>query len=99
MPNKIKTMMRICPTPTKIICAVDDNAVSYGLCEAYVQSIKNCGGLAEMRALPANTGKHHAVDNADAALKVSSITTKCGVTYSNVPLAYAEMVQYFRRFS
>lgn len=99
LPNKVKTMNRICNVPTKIACAVDDNAVSYDLCDAYVQSIKNTGGLAEIRALPANTGKHHAVDNDANALKVASITTKCGVAYTNVPLAYAEMVQFFRRFS
>lgn len=98
LPNKIKTMTRICDTPTKIIVAIDDTAVSHDLCKAYIQSIKNGGGVGEMRSLPINTGKHHAVDNDPNALKVASITTKCGVTHTNVPLAYAEMVQFFRRY-
>ena len=98
LPNKIKTMTRICDTPTKIIVAVDDKAVSHDLCKAYVQSIKNGGGVGEIRSLPAGTGGHHAVDNDSNALKVESITTKCGVTHTNVPLAYAEMVQFFRRY-
>lgn len=98
LPNKIKTMLRICEVPTKIIVAKDDRAVSHDLCSAYLQSIKNTGGVAELRSLPANTGGHHAVDNDPNALKVESITTKCGITHTNVPLAYAEMVQFFRRY-
>lgn len=98
LPNKIKTMTRICDTPTKIIVAIDDTAVSHDLCKAYIQSIKNGGGVGEMRSLPINTGKHHAVDNDPNALKVESIITKCGITHTNVPLAYAEMVQFFRRY-
>lgn len=98
LPNKIKTMTRICDTPTKIIVAIDDTAVSHDLCKAYIQSIKNGGGVGELRSLPINTGKHHAVDNDPNALKVESIITKCGITHTNVPLAYAEMVQFFRRY-
>lgn len=98
LPNKIKTMTRICNTPTKIIVAIDDTAVSHDLCKAYLQSIKNGGGVGEIRSLPVGTGQHHAVDNDPNALKVESITTKCGVTHTNVPLAYAEMVQFFRRY-
>lgn len=99
LPNKIAAMNRICNVPTKIICAIDDTAVSHDLCNAYLQSIKNCGGVAEMRSLPSGTGGHHAVDNAENAPKVARIMTKCGIVHANVPLAYAEMVQFFRRFS
>jgi hypothetical protein len=51
------------------------------------------GGL-----LPDNTGGHHSVDNSPDALQVSSITTRLGITHANVPLAYVEMLQFFRRF-
>lgn len=98
LPNKIKTMTRLCDTPTKIIVAIDDRAVSHDLCKAYLQSIKNGGGIGEIRSLPINTGGHHAVDNDPNAPKVDSILTKCGTTHTNVPLAYAEMVQFFRRY-
>ena len=98
LPNKIKTMQRICEVPTKIIVAIDDKAVSHDLCSAYLQSIKNTGGVAELRSLPINTGGHHAVDNDSNALKVDTITTKCGVVHTNIPLAYAEMIQFFRRY-
>lgn len=99
LPNKIKTMTRICNVPTKIICAIDDKAVSHDLCKAYLQSLKNGGCVGEMRSLPSGTGGHHAVDNDENALKVESITTKCGIVHIDVPLAYAEMVQFFKRYS
>ena len=92
----LQTLSKVCNVPVKIFDAADDGF--YTVSKACVQAIKNAGGLAEMRTFPSGTGGHHAVDNAENALKVESITTKCGVTYTNVPLAYVEMVHYFRRF-
>lgn len=98
LPDAVKVLPRICTTPTKIFIAIDDLATSYLNAKAYIQSIKNAGLVAELRSLPSNTGGHHAVDNDANALKVASITTACGITHTNVPLAYAEMVQFFRRY-
>lgn len=96
--NVIASKNRICNVPIKIFVAIDDNAVDWAESNAFVQSIKNTGGIAELRTMPANTGKHHAVDTDPNALKVASIITKCGVTHTNVPLAYAEMVQFFKQY-
>lgn len=84
--------------PIKIWAASDDNAISYRLCSAFIQSIKNAGGNAVLRTMPDNSGGHHSVDTDENAPKVTSITTKLGVTHTNVPLAYVEMVEWFRMF-
>ena len=97
--NNIESKSRVCKVPVKIFVAIDDNAVDWAESNAFIKSIKNSGGIAEIRTMPENTGKHHAVDTDPNALKVESIVTKCGITHTNVPLAYAEMVQFFRQYS
>ena len=96
--NILKLKNKFNKAPVKIWCASDDNAVSYRLCSAYVQSIKKAGGIAELRTMPDNTGGHHSVDNDPNAPKVASITTALGITHTNVPVAYVEMVQWFRQY-
>ena len=98
MPNKLKTMKRVCTVPTKIIIAIDDPAVSYNIASAYIQSLKNGGSIGELRTLPEDVGGHYAVDRAENAPKVSSIITACGIEYTDIPLAYAELIQFFKRF-
>jgi hypothetical protein len=67
--------------------------------KGYIQSLKNCGCVAELRTMPNGTGGHHSVDTDANALKVESIVTKCGITHTNVPLAYVEAIEFFRRYS
>lgn len=98
LPNKIASLARICTVPTKIFVAPDDVGL-YPISKAYIQSIKNAGGVAELRTMPSETGGHHAVDNDPNSLKVDSITTQCGITHTNIPLAYVEMVDFFRRYN
>ena len=96
--NIIKDKSRIVKAPVKIWAASDDNATSYRLCNAFITSIKNAGGDAVMRTMPDNTGGHHSVDNDTNAPKVASITTELGITHTDVPLAYVEMIQWFRQY-
>ena len=96
---KMETQNRYCAVPTKIFIAPDDTAVSYEMSKGYIQSLKNGGCVGELRTMPSGTGGHHAVDNAANALKVSEVKTFCGVTHYNVPLAYIELVQFFKRYS
>lgn len=92
------SLCRVCPVPTKIWIALDDTAIDIGDIEVYIQSIKNGQGIGELRYMPEGTGGHHAVDKDANALKVDKITTKLGFTHTDVPLAYVELVQWFRRF-
>ena len=97
--QQMSTQNRFCIVPTKIFIAQDDTAVSYEMSKGYIQSLKNGGCVGELRTMPSGTGGHHAVDNDENALKVDTITTYCGVVHHDVPLAYVEVVQFFKRYS
>lgn len=97
--QKMSVQNRFCIVPTKIFIAQDDTAVSYEMSKGYIQSLKNGGCVGELRTMPNGTGGHHAVDNDENALKVSEITTYCGIVHHDVPLAYVEVVQFFKRNS
>ena len=93
-----ENLVRVCPTPIKIWVAVDDTTTPHSISYNFIKTLKNGGCLAEIRSLPENTGGHHAVDTDANALKVELINTRLGIEYSNVPLAYVELVNWFRRF-
>ena len=96
------SVKRLCKVPVKIFIAPDDGAVSYSASRYFIKSIKAGGCVAELRTMPRNTGGHHAVDYGDDANNKPSIkvtvNTAIGYQCENVPLAWAEMVQFFRRF-
>ena len=96
--DQIFESSRSCDTPLKVWGASDDDAVVYAQLKSLVTEIKNGKGIAAFRRMPTGTGGHHSVDNDANALKVASIVTKLGYTCTDVPLAYAEVVQWFRRF-
>lgn len=96
-----QSLSRVNNVPTKIWAAIDDGDDDWGIYGAsriYIHTLKNANNIAEIRTMPANTGSHNAVDSSPDALKVSSITTRLGYTHNNVPLAYVELVSFFRRF-
>ena len=96
-----QNLSRVNNVPTKIWAAIDDGDDDwgiYGTSRIYIHTLKNANNIAEIRTMPANTGSHNAVDSSPDALKVSSITTRLGYTHNNVPLAYVELVSFFRRF-
>lgn len=81
--------------PVKFWCSFDDDAVSgydnYAIC----RWMQNGGSDALFRELPVGTGGHHAMDTSSSALKKSG-TTALGISYTNVPLAYTEVVDFIR---
>lgn len=95
-------LVRVCATPIKIWDAVDDVSTPYSIAKNFVTTLKNGGCMAELRTMPTGTGGHYSVDigtESNPSLKVDSITTRLGITHENIPLAYVELVNYFRRFS
>jgi hypothetical protein len=92
------TVSRICNVPMKIWVAADDTNVSYDCSKNFIQTINNAQGIAELRTMPSGTGGHHSVDTDASAPKVASIVTRLGISHTNVPLAYVEMVNFFRRY-
>lgn len=93
-----ETTPRVCSVPVKIWCAPDDDAVNYESNRQFIESIKLAQGVAEMRTMPSGTGGHHATDTSPTALKAEMVTTKLGVTYQDLPLAYVELIEWFRRY-
>lgn len=84
--------------PLKIWIAEDDSAVYYGNSLAVVKSLQNAGYHAELRTMPNDTGGHHSVDNDPNAPQTANVVTKLGITYTTIPTAYYELVQFFDRF-
>lgn len=93
--GKYKDVPRIFPTPVKSWCAADDGIGN--IAAGFIQQMNNVAGqIGEVRYLPSGSGDpHHAVDTVGETV---SVTTALGITEEEVPLAYAEMVQFFRRF-
>lgn len=94
----MKHRKRVCSVPFKIWCAVDDDVTTYQPSRAFIQSIRNTNGTAELRTMPNGTGGHASVDTSSVALRVPTITTKLGIVHKDIALAIVELVQYFRRF-
>lgn len=97
-PNLFEGVSRVTNVPQKIWVSEDDPRININRLKNYIQTIKNGQGIGELRLMPNNTGEHHSVDSSPDALKVDTITTRLGITHTNVPLAYVEMLQFFRRF-
>lgn len=91
--------VRICNVPTKIWSAKDDAVTTLPQQhEIYIHTLKNGNSIGELRWMPEGTGGHNSTDSSPDALKVETITTKLGITHTNVPLAYVELVTWFRKF-
>lgn len=84
-----------CP-PMKIWIAEDDEAIPFFTCRWYADLVQRSGGICHLRTMPSNTGGHHCVDNAENAPKTNYQTRFGGVV--NVPIAYAEAVDWFRQW-
>ena len=82
--------------PCKFWCAFDDGSVSSYTNYAIYYWLCNGGSEAYFRVLPTGTGGHHAMDNDPNALK-SSGTTALGISYTNMPTAYVEVVEFIRQ--
>lgn len=93
-----KNEIRIIKNPMKIWYAEDDGINQIPTqAKLYERSINNAQGDIEIRCMPNGTGGHNSVDSSPDALRVD-LTTSLGIERTDIPLAYVEMVQYFRRF-
>lgn len=81
--------------PVKIWVAPDDTNISYSKIVEFVAQCQNSASDITLREMPTGTGGHHSVDNDPNAPK-SSGTTALGITYTDMPTAYVEMVEFIR---
>lgn len=86
-------------SPMKIWHAVDDANVPIAMSRFYAKMVRNGGGICLLRELPAGVGAHYAVGNTDheSGIPMMDYITPFGETI-NVPVAYAEMVDWFKRW-
>ena len=82
--------------PCKFWAALDDEEAPAYTTYAVYTWLTNGGSDASFRILPTGTGGHHATDNSPLALKQSG-TTALGVTYTDMPTAYVEAVEFIRK--
>lgn len=81
--------------PIKIWVAPDDVNISYNKILEFVAQCQNYSEDITLRLMPENTGGHTSVDVSPTAPK-SSGTTALGITYTDIPAAYVEMVEFIR---
>ena len=84
-------------TPTKTWVSPDDGNISVSGILARKRAVERGAGIFELRYMPSGTADpHHTVDTAGPF--IPTITTKYGVIHENIPVAWAEMLQFFKRF-
>ena len=86
--------------PMKIWHAIDDINVPLQLSRWYAKMVMNGGGICFLREFPSGCGAHYAVgntDHLDVNTPMVDYVTPFGETI-NVPVAYAEMVEWFRKW-
>ena len=94
--NIINAAHKYLYTPTKIWIAKDDTEVPYHVAEMFQRMVQNTNGPCYLRTMPNGTGGHHSVDTSSSALK-----TYYQPIYGDmveVPVAYAEVVDWFNRW-
>lgn len=84
--------------PLKIWSAIDDETqVSHYEHISMVNSIRNMGGYAEIRTMPNGSGGHYSTDRSPLATRMN-IVTKLGYECTDIPLAWVELINFFRSF-
>lgn len=81
--------------PSKFWCAFDDDQGSGYSHYSVYHWLKNGCSDTQWREMPVGSGGHNATD-LDANAPKSSGTTALGITYTNVPTAYVEVVEFIR---
>lgn len=82
--------------PVKFWASFDDAQTSTYANYAIHQWMLNGGSDSEFRVLPNGTGGHNSMDTSPLALRTSG-TTALGIAYTNIPVAFVELVEFFRR--
>ena len=83
--------------PVKFWCAFDDTQTSSYGNYAVHQWLLNGGSESEFRVMPLDTGKHQSMDVVSRGALSASGTTKLGYSYTDIPLGYVELVEFFDR--
>lgn len=86
--------------PIKFWYAVDDPQVPIQLARWYCAMVKRGGGIAILREISANHGGHQApgyTGDTSGTIPMTNYVTRYGDTI-NVPVAYAEMVDWFNQW-
>ena len=91
--NAVAQAANFLRVPMKWWQALDDENVPIATTRLYQKMVRKGGGIFEIRELPENCGKHHAVDHAENA-PTTTYTHRNGVTVT-LPVAYAEMLDWF----
>ena len=87
--------VRVASIPSKFWAAFDDDQSSgYTHYACYYWLANGCSDT-DFRQMPTGTGGHHSMDTDTDALK-SSGTTALGITYTGIPTAYVEVVEFIR---
>jgi hypothetical protein len=92
--NSFANVTLVCQVPYRHWVAEDDTDVPLRRIANYVSEVQKAGAPATLRVMAAGQGAHHAVDNATNAPKVENVTTRLGVFYASVPLAYVEALNF-----
>lgn len=91
-----KKPIKITKTPFAIFCAEDDYGLFYENMLAKV-SINNANSICFLRKMPSGSGNpHHTVDTAGPF--IDNIVAADGNTYKNIPVAWAEMLNFFIQY-
>lgn len=85
--------------PIKFWHAVDDVNVTIQITRWYCEMVRRGGGIAILREISADHGKHYAPGHTDhtTGVPMTNYVTRYGDTF-NVPVAYAEMVDWFNQW-
>ena len=97
--NLTKDAFVILDAPLKLWHAVDDANVAIQMVRWYVRMVRNGGGTCFLREFPAGCGRHYAVGYTgdESNTPMVDYDTPFGETI-NIPVAYAEMVDWFKRW-
>lgn len=91
-----KKPIKITKTPFAIFCSEDDYALFYDNMLAKL-SINNANSICFLRKMPSGSGNpHHTVDTAGPF--IDNIVAADGNTYKNIPVAWAEMLNFFIQY-
>lgn len=88
---------RYSKVPMKIWIADDDTNVPPEIIYNYIKTLKNGQSVAELRMIPDGEGGHYAFSSSETAVRISG-TTALGISYTDIPYPWVELVAFFRRY-
>lgn len=83
------------PAPVKIWSATDDSVTPFQMHKNFINMLKNGNCEAELREMPAGTGGHQTTNSDHESIQVTNVTTKLGVRYDSMNVAWVELVDWF----